>query len=375
MTEKAHSTKWITPETERRLRRRARQRAGIVRWDIGVAAFRYGAPAIAFVVIMLLFLRIGAGMVVAVSTLSLTVVSLIGRWWGRRACRYFYNEEMIKHPDEWKNYYEIIHISPSAGLEAINTAHQRLSHVYNEVLSDGAKEISGYSLMRDEANEAYQILSNPVSRTAYDRVFWLRSNLQGTQAGKSEKQEIVSSMQSVAEEMQRMEAGKKWISWQIPRWMRLTEQVALPIIVALLPVFLGGTSFAFANPEHLLATPFRGIAVTLAKTSAGAIGLVEDIRGIAATHERSVVTTAFQTMRIDTDSQLIPRVLVSTNDMAAFPSPEYSLYPEYLETRFSQFRYTVDSNGVVRVDVSWATTDAFLGNVKLWLDKAEKDNK
>jgi len=92
--------------------------------------------------------------------------------------------------------------------------------------------------------------------------------------------------------MQRRLEGKRWISWRIPGWSKVTGQVVLAVVIALFSILLAGTSLAFAKPEHMLATPFRGIAIALTRTAAGAIGLIEDARGIAAIHERSIVSTA-----------------------------------------------------------------------------------
>jgi len=81
-------------------------------------------------------------------------------------------------------------------------------------------------------------------------------------------------------------------------WLPLT--IGLPLIVILLfSMFLAGTSLAFVKPEHVLAAPFRGVAITLTKASAGAIGLIEDVRGIAATSEPKTVSTALQSMRVE----------------------------------------------------------------------------
>ena len=67
----------------------------------------------------------------------------------------------------------------------------------------------------------------------------------------------------------------------------------------------------------------------------------------------------------------VPLVTVSTNDMTCFPSREHCLSPDYLDKRFGQFKYTVDSKGIVSVDTSWATTDAFLEKIKQLLDRLE----
>ena len=68
----------------------------------------------------------------------------------------------------------------------------------------------------------------------------------------------------------------------------------------------------------------------------------------------------------------VPLVTMSTNNMTCFPSREYCLFPDYLDKKFSQFKYTVDSKGIVSGDTSWVTTDAFLEKIKQLLDRLEK---
>ena len=77
-------------------------------------------------------------------------------------------------------------------------------------------------------------------------------------------------------------------------------------------------------------------------------------------------------MRIDEGMQSIPEVTLPTNNMASFPSSSCCLFPAYLETRYSQFRYTVDGYGNVVVDTSWATTDSFINNMKKLVVRLEK---
>lgn len=372
MTEEAEVTKWISPETGRILSQRARDRANDARWDLDVAVFLFGVLAI---VIILQFQGTGVGIVAPVSVFGLASVWLVGWRRGRQAYQRFYDEELTKHPDEWKDYYKILGISPSAQSKAIVAAYERLSHIYDEALSDEARSIPAYSLMRKETNEAHQVLSNPVTRTAYDRVFWLRYNVESAEIPESDKQEIIAFAQSIAHNMQHVSEGKRWVSWRIPGWSKITGQVVLAVAIALLLILSGGTSLAFAKPEHVLATPFKGIAITLTKASAGAIDLIEDVRGIVALYERSIVSTALQSMRVDAGLKQITPLVVSTNDMACFPSQEHPLFPDYLETRFSQFSYTVDSNGTVYVDTSWATTDTFLEKIKQLLDRLEERDK
>ena len=77
-------------------------------------------------------------------------------------------------------------------------------------------------------------------------------------------------------------------------------------------------------------------------------------------------------MRVQDGIKIVPIVTVPTNDMAWFPSPECCLFPDYLEKRFSQFRYTVSSEGNVTVDTSWATTDGYIEHIKQLIERLER---
>ncbi len=288
---------------------------------------------------------------------------------GRQLYQRFYNEELTKYPDDWKDYYRILRISPSAESKAIAAAHKRWAHIYHEALSDETKRIPLYSLMIKEINEAYQVLSDPLRRTAYDRMFWLKQSAESAEVEESAKREMVDLAQSIAHYVSE---AKRRVSWRIPGWGKVTQRVVLAVVIALLSVLFGGTSLAFAKPEHALAAPFKGIAITLTQASAGAISLIEDVRGVAATYERQIVSAALQAMRVEEDLKEFPPVPESTNDMMRFPSPEHRLFPGYLDKRFTQFKYTVDSKGIVSVDTSWATTDAFLEKIKQLLDRLEE---
>jgi hypothetical protein len=366
---KVRSTKWITPETDRALMLRARGQARVAFWYTDIASLRFGIPAVAVVMIFLLFLQAGIPAFIFSSLVSLAGVVLIARLRGRLAFCRIYKEDLIKQPDEWKNYYEILRLKPNADANDISGGYQRMSHLFQDVLSEETKEIGGTS--RGDVTEAFKVLSERPLRTAYDRVFWLRSNARADSVDAAGPREIVASMQSVADVMQNVR-GDKSNSWQIPAWGRAAGQVGLVGVLGILPVVVGGTSLAFAKPETTLAVPFRGMAASLAKVSAGTIQFVVDLRSIAASQERSVVATAFQAMRLDAGMVSVAPLPESTNDMAAFPSSQHPLYPEYIETRFSQFRYNVDAYGVVTVDASWATTNAILDSLNELVAKLEE---
>ena len=168
-------------------------------------------------------------------------------------------------------------------------------------------------------------------------------------------------------------ASQRWITWRLPILSRILQRVVLRVCIPLLAILIVGTAFTFIKPEYAVAAPFKGIAITLARTTAGAIELIEGTRGIAAAQERKIVSTALQCMRIDEGLKFVPSMTVPINDMSCFPSSEYGLFPDYLEGQFSQFRYTVDSKGIVSVDTSWATTDSFIDNIKKLIERLENE--
>lgn len=273
-----------------------------------------------------------------------------------------------KYVENWKNYYEILQVSSSAEPKTIAAAYKRLAHIFNHSLSSRAKESEFFSEMISDINEAYQVLSVPINRTAYDCVFWLKYNAESTGIDETDKISLIDLSQSIAQDVS---SAKRRIIWRVPVLNKVTRRVVTGVAIFLFAVLVGGTTLAFVNPEHALASPFREVAITLTKTASGAIGLIEDIRGVAASSERKVVSTALQSMRVDKGLKWVPEVTVSTNDMASFPSQGYSLFPDYLENRLSQYKYTVDSKGVVSIDTAGATTDAFIGNIKQILERLE----
>ncbi|MFC1943079.1 J domain-containing protein [Chloroflexota bacterium] len=281
----------------------------------------------------------------------------------------FLREPVVaKYLEDWKDYYEILRVSPNSEAETITSAYKRIVHLYRNVLSDSTKESPLFSGMMTDTKEAHRVLSDPITRTEYDRIFWAKYNLQNTGIEEPIKDETLDALVLVAQEVSKW---KRRTYWRIQRWDKVTKRAILAAVLALVLMFSGGTSFAFAKPEHPLATPFKGIAVTLTKASIGTIGLIDDVRGITATYERKIVSTALQSMRVEEGLKRIPSVTASTNDMASFPSREHGLFPDYIEKRFSQFKYTVDNGGSVSLDTSRATTDAFLEKVNQLFEQLE----
>ncbi|MFC2006657.1 J domain-containing protein [Chloroflexota bacterium] len=267
--------------------------------------------------IILLFQGVVIEIVVPVSIFGLASIWLVGWRRGRQAYRCFYSEELTRHPDEWKDYYRILKICPRAESEAIIVAYRRLSHVLDEGLSDEEKRISLYSMKRREVNEAYQVLSDPVTRASYDRVFCLKRGAEDMGVEFSDKREIINLAQHIAQYMQEI---KTTVTLTVPGWGKVVVKTFLAAIIAIFLILFSGTSLALAKPEHTLATPFKGIAITLTKAASDAIVLIEDARGIVAMHERSIISTALQSMRSEESLKQITPVVVSTKDMACFPS-------------------------------------------------------
>jgi len=162
-------------------------------------------------------------------------------------------------------------------------------------------------------------------------------------------------------------------NWGVLGWNKTAERAILIAVISLILIFAGGTSFAYVKPEHIPATPFKGEAIAALETSSEAIDLIDDIRRVVATYERNVVSTMLQSMRVIEGSSEVPPVMLPTSDMARFPSAEYPLFPEYVEKRFSQFKYTVDNNGIISVDTTGATTDALLDKIELRLNQLPKE--
>ena len=172
------------------------------------------------------------------------------------------------------------------------------------------------------------------------------------------------TIETVFDCQQPSEEEKGAVGRRVPIWGKVTRQAVVAVAALLLLLFFSGTTLAFAQPEHALARLFKGMAITLTETGYGAVGLIENVRYIVSGYERNIVSTALQSMKVTEDLDAVPEVNVPTNDMSCFPSAECHLYPGYLDSRYSQFKYFVDNNGIVQVDVSGATTDTFLKRIK-----------
>lgn len=356
--------KWIHPKTRGKAVQRATYRANASRWNLDVAVFLFGIIAI---IVILGNQGVGIWILAPIAVFGLTMVWMVGWRQARKAYQIYVNEELDRLPDEWKDYYKILRTNPSAKSETIAENYERISRICREALSE--RSIPLYSIIRREADEAYQVLSDPINRANYDYIFWLKWNADNTEFNELSKIDLIILSQTITQQVSDFE---KRLKWRLIQLSTVQKKVLRAAAIVLLSMFIGGTSLAFTNPEHVLATPFRGIAITASKTVVGAVELIEVVRGVGATSERKTVSTALQSMRVQESMKIVPAVTVPTNDMAGFPSQESRLFPDYLDKRFSQFRYTVNGKGIVSVDTSWATTDDFIENIKQLIERLER---
>jgi hypothetical protein len=350
--------RWMHPETRKRAALNAKYAANNAKWNLNTAVFLI---AIIIVVIILAMVGINAWINGIVAFCGLFSVWLIGQRKARRLFGHYYEWELARQPDEWKDYYKSLGIGPSAGSEEINSAYQRISCLYSEALAENARLTPLYSMMFREAKEAYDVLSSPEIKAEYDRIFWLKYNGAISDIEIPARSVIVDLSQSISCEIS--EYLKKF-GWNLPGITKTQRRICMTVATVLLVIGITGTSLAFAKPDSAFAAPFRGTAVTVARVASGAIGLIEDVRSIGASSERQVVSTSLQLMRISEDVRLLNPVVEPTNDMAHFPSREHSLFPTYLDRRYSQFRYTVDEYGIVTVHTESATTDPILEKIE-----------
>lgn len=129
-------------------------------------------------------------------------------------------------------------------------------------------------------------------------------------------------------------------------------RLVLIAIFSFMCLIMGKSYFTFAQPEDGTGLTFTNLKVSIAESPALASELVEQAQDISALYEHHIITTALQSMRVLERVKDVPEVTMATNDMANFPSAEHSLYPNYLTKRYSQYQYTVDSNGIVDINTA-----------------------
>ena len=101
---------------------------------------------------------------------------------------------MEQYERNWKNYYEILQVSPNAELEVITSAYRRLAQLHHP---DTTKKLEVSKRMTD-INEAYEVLSDPGRRSAYDRLFRTKYPPQEVETEEPTREEILVGLMRLA---------------------------------------------------------------------------------------------------------------------------------------------------------------------------------
>ncbi len=72
---------------------------------------------------------------------------------------------------DWKNYYQILQVSPDARPGEITAAYRRLARLYSQLVSERPDENQSFFVRLTDIYQAYQVLSDSPRRAAYDQVF------------------------------------------------------------------------------------------------------------------------------------------------------------------------------------------------------------
>ncbi len=155
----------------------------------------------------------------------------------------------------------------------------------------------------------------------------------------------------------------------------IVQRATLAAVIPLLFIIFGVASFTVINPASALAAPLKSVVAAVTQASSESVRLIEEARAVVASYERNIISQSLHSMRVIRNLSEVPPITVSTNDMANFPAPEYPLFPDYLDRRFSQFNYTVNSKGIIDIDTSSATTDFFLKKIDQLLTQLEGEEQ
>lgn len=132
-----------------------------------------------------------------------------------------------------------------------------------------------------------------------------------------------------------------------------------------------GVAFAIAEPENVLASPFRGMAIQTLKTGVSMMGMFHDARTVAASQEYNIMLNAIQAMQITENVPNLPVVTMPTNDMTVFPSGTHPLYPNYLNSKQTQFSYAINSKGELITNKDEASIDPTITQILARLTRLE----
>ena len=133
-------------------------------------------------------------------------------------------------------------------------------------------------------------------------------------------------------------------------------RVVFIVIISLSFLILGRSHFTFAQTDNGMEFSLVNSKMSITESQLLSSSLIETARDISALYEHNVISSALQAMRVLERVKAVPAVTLATNDMANFPSSEHSLYPHYITKRYSQFKYTVNGDGIVDIDTASPTT-------------------
>ena len=137
-------------------------------------------------------------------------------------------------------------------------------------------------------------------------------------------------------------------------------------------VCVAGISLAVAEPENVIAAPFRGMAIKTLEVGLSILTAFHDTRIVAATHEYSVILNTLQVMQITDNVSKLPEVTTPTDNMSIFPSTAHPLYPNFIKSARSQFSYTIDSKGELFVNKNEASIDPALKQILEKINRLQK---
>ena len=142
-------------------------------------------------------------------------------------------------------------------------------------------------------------------------------------------------------------------------------------IISLSFLIMGRSYFTFAQTENGMEFSFASLKVSLTETPVVSSSLIEEVQEVSGLYEHYIISAALQSMRVIERVKEVPAITMATNDMTKFPSAEHSLYPHYLTKRYSQFKYTVDSDGIVDIDTTSPTIVCNLEQIENRLNNIE----
>lgn len=269
---------------------------------------------------------------------------------------------------DWKDYYQILQLNVTARKNNINAAYIRLVHTYSTAISKYPGESIFYAGLIEELEEAFQVISNRERRRVYDQLYWAR--LKANFSKDPITKEIVQVSGLVDKYVSERKAA---VNYEIFKASSTAGRVLFITISACLLFLLTGTSIAIASPSSPAARTFKIPALLVLNVSSSSLSIIADARDVTARYERNIIQTSINAMRVGERIPALAPVTIPTNDMTVFPSPAHPLFPQYLDRQYSQFRYTLDEYGNIKVDTTIATTDSLLERIEKTIIQLEMD--